>query len=107
MQSGKLRHIIEIQEPTRVQDSTGDPIATWATIATRRASIAPLSGRELTNALQVSAEVTHKITIRGQGLSVSPTYRILFGERIFEIVSSLNTEEKGLEIILLAIERVA
>ena len=64
--AGDLRHAIEILAPTLAQDSAGGTQVLQQTevLATDRASVEALSGRELYNAQQRVAQVTHKVTIR-------------------------------------------
>lgn len=94
MNPGELRHQVVLQSSTSAADSYGQMIQTWATYATVWSKITPLSGRELESAQQISEEITYEITIRYNAL-VASEQRILFGARIFEIVTSLNKDEKN------------
>ena len=105
MRAGALRHKIVIQEPTETQDSVGGPDATWSTFATVWASIEPLNGRELFAAQQINAEITARIRIRYLS-GVIPKMRVSFGERIFEILSVINLEERNREMELMVKEDV-
>lgn len=63
--AGALRHKIQVLAPVNGSpDSYGAPTGGFASLGTRRASIEPLTGRELWAARQISADVTHKITLR-------------------------------------------
>lgn len=105
MKAGKLRHRVTIQTATENQDSFGQAVKTWDDTATRYASIEPLTGRELFNAVQVQPDVSHRVTLRHyEGLT--PANRLKFGARYFEIKSVLNTEERGLETVALCVEKV-
>jgi SPP1 family predicted phage head-tail adaptor len=103
MKIGKLRHRVRLQEYVISKDSFGAEVENWSDTATVWASIEPLSGREYFAAQQINAEVSTKITIRYRA-GVKPTMRILFGGRIFEILSVINTEEKNRELILMCRE---
>lgn len=105
MRAGKLRHRVIIERLTATQDAAGQETGTWGTFATRWASLEPLSGRELVNAQQVSAEVTHAITLRYLS-GVVPKMRAVFGGRNFDIQSVLNRDERKVELELLVRERV-
>lgn len=103
MESGKLKHRITIQAATETRNDTGDVLKSWATFADRWASIEPLTGRELMKAQQVSSEVTHKVTIRYLA-GVTPQHRILFGSRVFNINSVLDSMEQHKELVLMCNE---
>lgn len=104
MESGRLRHSIEIQAATKTDGAAGNPEETWATIATCRASIRPLRGREFVEQFQVNADLTHEIRIRYfDGLTSK--HRILFGNRIFHLVAPpINVNERNREHILMCKE---
>ena len=66
MEAGKLRHQVKLQRVTVAADSHGDQTKTWTDLATVRASIEPLSGREFLQASQVMSDITVRIRIRGR-----------------------------------------
>lgn len=102
--AGKLRHQIEIQDNTQGSDSAGGLPDSWATVATVWAKIDRVSETEKLNAGMLQNVITHKITIRKyDGLTVS--HRILFGSRIFEIVSIEDAMERGYRQIIQCLER--
>ena len=104
MQAGNLRHRVTIQQVTETRDDMGGVTQTWSTFAANlHAEIAPLSGRELLLARQVNAETTHRIRLRYRA-GITPKMRVLFGSRIFAIESVLDTEERGIEVVLLCRE---
>ena len=104
---GLLRHRVEIQQATRTQDSYGDAIETWSTIATVWASVEPISGRELWQAQQAQADVTHTITIRvDSSTPILPEHRVKWGSRIFHVESALTIEEVGRFRVLTTKEQV-
>lgn len=105
MQAGRLRHAIALQKATESRDALGGVTLTWATQATRQGSISPLRGVELQAAQQTEARVTHKITLRyTPDLSPDATWRLLFGSRIFHVVSILNVDERNRTWEILATE---
>jgi len=104
MQAGNLRHRVTIQQVTETRDDMGGVTQTWSTFAASlHAEIAPLSGRELLLARQVNAETTHRIRLRYRA-GITPKMRVLFGSRIFAIESVLDTDERGIEVVLLCRE---
>ena len=94
--AGELNHRIEIQSATETTNEAGGNVQTWATLNTRWASIKPLAGRELFNAQQVKADVTHKICLRYHE-TLTPHMRFKFGSRIFNIASAINPDSQRVE----------
>lgn len=107
MRSGKLRHRVTFQEKTATADEYGGQVVTWADIATNiAASINPLSMRELMAAQAVQNEGQFRIVTRYVS-GVVPSMRIVFGERVFNIVSVLNYGERNTELQFLCSEGLA
>lgn len=82
-----------------------DPNATWPEFAKRWASIKPLTGRELFNAQQVQADVTHEIKMWHLP-GMTPKMRIRFNSRYFYNIHVLNPDERGEETIVICRESV-
>ena len=114
MRAGKLRHRVTFEEATDVPRSSGARTKVWNEVGTRWASVDPLTGKEVLTAAQVAARVSHKITIRNRPPSPSkPAAQLRIrlaktGEpvRIFNVESSLNWQERGIESSILATEAV-
>ena len=63
--AGRLRHRLVIKDPNKTSQTTkGTPTGTPSTLATVWAEIAALTGAERFEAQQVTARVTHRITVR-------------------------------------------
>lgn len=93
MRIGDLRDRVTIQNFIRTPDEYGGYTETWQDIATVWANIKPLRGREFFQAQQIQSEVTHKITIRYTDI-VKPTSRIKYNNRIFEIKSIIDVDNR-------------
>lgn len=112
MRAGTLNRKITIQSKgTPARNAYGEEVITWQTVATPRASITPLRGKERIEAAQVSAEVTHRIRIRYRGTSITPEMRVLYsdpveGNRVLGIVSVVNVSTRNREIELMCEEQV-
>ena len=104
MPAGQYRHRVELQSATDVQNTLGEPAPTWATDATVWAAIKPISGQERVQAQQLAAEVTHLIRTR-YGATVTADMRIVFGERVFEILSHINVGERNKELEIMCKEQ--
>jgi SPP1 family predicted phage head-tail adaptor len=106
MQAGKLRHQITLEQNTGVEDTAGQVVDNWTPFATNLwASIRPLTGEEVLQAQQVQAEVTHEVKLRYLA-GVTPQLRVLFGARVFNILSVVNTDERNYELVLLCKEQM-
>lgn len=99
MKAGKLRHKIIIEEPTETQDAYGQPVKTWTTFKTRRASYNNLSGNEKFVSQQVNSESKVAFTVR-HITGVTTKMRIYFDSRYFNIlyVNDINGIDKMLRI---------
>ena len=65
MRIGALRHRLTIQTAIDTQDqTTGEPVRTWSTLATVWAEIAPIKGREALTSNVTLGEVDTRIRIR-------------------------------------------
>lgn len=105
MDIGRLRHRITLENYKLVQDGIGVERKQWHSLVTVWASVEPLSGREYFATAAEKGEVTARITIRYQK-NISPTMRVRFGERLFEVVSVINPQEKNIQLILMCKEIV-
>lgn len=88
-------------------DAGGQEVEVWTTQETYYAAVVPLSGRELTNALAIRNDVTHKITTRWFGIVNPALSRFKMGSRIFAITSAVNVEERNRELSCTCIEVVS
>ncbi len=77
MKAGALRHRVVVQQDTgTTQDAQGHVTESWATYATRWASIEPLSARELWNARQLQPDITHRVRMRWDSLTDAITSKM-------------------------------
>jgi SPP1 family predicted phage head-tail adaptor len=100
MQAGKLRHRVIIQEPVQTANAMDELVTTWATFATVWADIQPDSGNQNYQAKQINAEAQGRIKIRYR-TDILPTMRVLYGERIFTILSIIQPREDKRELHLI------
>lgn len=106
MRAGQLRDRITIEVPPSILTDAGevDDSGGWLEVTTRWAEVRPLRGRELEQAQQIFAEATIAITIRYvQG--VLPYMRVrLPDDRLLNIVSVLDIENRHIQLDLLCRE---
>lgn len=110
IRAGLLRHRIILQSAT---DQTTIPISgdvqiVYTDYATIWGSIEPLQGKELWTALQIRADVTHKITFRYNDKTklLTSKCRVKYNSRIFELGPVLNDDERNFMLTILAVEKV-
>jgi SPP1 family predicted phage head-tail adaptor len=108
MRSYQLRHKIRIQRRTRSLDPYGQPQESWEDYLSVRAHIRPVSGKESAGGLSVNPSLTHTIAVRYKPAFGLPlmmaSNRVRFGERVFNIESVRNLEERNRWVILNCIE---
>lgn len=105
MKIGKLRNRITIEQVVETQDLDGSVLESWSFFVNAQASIEPISGREYFAAQSTQAEVTHRITMRYLA-GITPKMRIVYGTRIFEILSVINVQERNRELQLMCRESI-
>lgn len=108
MHANQLIHPIAIQSRSSVQDSYGQQIDEWSTVAEVRSYIRPIGGRERLAGMQIGSTLTHTVGVRYQSVLAPPldvgSWRVKFGDRLLNITSARILEEKNKWIILDCIE---
>ena len=105
MQSGRLRHRIDLETNVGTTNTFGAITDTWSLWTTLWASVEPLSGRELLQAQQMQADITHRVRFRYVS-GVTAKMRVAYGSRYFNILSVINDQERNREIVLMCKELV-
>ncbi len=103
MRIGELRQRITLQQKTVTRDSYGAEVISWTDVATVYAFVQPLQGREFFESQRINAEITAKITIRFRA-GIRPFDRIKYGDRLFDIQSVINPDERRRELQLMVKE---
>jgi len=86
-------------------DVYGATTKTWTTAETVQAAITPLSGNELLIAKQASERVTHRVEMHHTS-TVVPRARLKYGDRVLNVESVLNTEERDRQLVCMCSEEV-
>lgn len=94
--AGKLRHWIELQEPSVSINAYGEREESWVHVAYMWASVEPLSAREFIAAQQMQSKVMTRIVIRRRSY-IDATMRVIFRGQIFNIEGVLSDPVSGLE----------
>lgn len=69
------------------------------------ANVAPATGREYSESQRLRAETTYNVVTRYFS-GISPDMKILFENKIFNIISVLNINERNTQLKIVATERV-
>jgi SPP1 family predicted phage head-tail adaptor len=103
---GPLRQRVTIETLAETRNAYGQLIPSWSPAGTFYAQIRNLAGREAVNAKQISAVVSHAVTMRyvaslfpAPGLV--PSMRLLFGAAVFNIIWVDNVDNRNRQYNLL------
>lgn len=100
----RLPHFITIQKSTPTKDNSGGRVDNWSTFTTAFAFLKPLQGREYFAAQQVQAETTHRVSL-WYIPGVASDMRVLFNNRILDIKSVINVDERNIELHLMCVDK--
>jgi len=108
-QSGKLRHRVQIVQPSLTQDTAGGwNVNTNTLVLQCWATIEALSGVEKFAAHEFTSNVTHSIWIRNPRSAITGAIlakmQVWFNGRQFNIESVLNPDERNKMLQLLCVE---
>lgn len=92
MQAGKLNRRVTVKELSDTQDAAGQPVQTWADVATVWAHIRHLSGVESIKADADTSVVKASIRIRRM-TGIDAGMRVYHGSTVYEIKAVLPDEE--------------
>ena len=114
MNPGQLRQRVKIQKQTNTINSTGDSVYTYTDVDTVWAKVVPIRARERTEQSGLSADMSHKVTIRHfrdpAGNSLTSNHRLVLidkaGNRTLDINSTADICEKGIADEILCTEVV-
>jgi SPP1 family predicted phage head-tail adaptor len=99
MQAGRLTEYISLQRATIAQDSYGAESKSWSTYATAWARIETLTAVARLVEAQLLIDATHRVTIRWT-LGVLVTDRISWGDRLLDIVSVIDADQRHESLVL-------
>jgi SPP1 family predicted phage head-tail adaptor len=102
MRAGALRHVIYLQNrSTSIENH--EEVSGWETYSIVRAEKVEPKGDEAVQSLLANSFMTVVFRVRYRS-SVSPTHRVLFESRIFDIRSVTNPDGKKIELELVCTE---
>ena len=107
MNPGDLRTSVTIEQKTITgQNSSGEDVYTWSTVATMWCDVRPMSGRELEAAQQIHAEARWKIRTHYPSVTIKRAMRAMIGTRTLDILDAEDPVGKHREFVMIAKEWV-
>jgi SPP1 family predicted phage head-tail adaptor len=103
MDFSKLKNRITFLKPTNTQNATGENVSSFEEYMTVWSSVVPVTGKEYIESQKLRSETTYKIATRYIA-GITTDMKIKYGDKIFEIVSVLNLNERNIELQIVAFE---
>jgi len=104
MRAGRLRHRITIQKKSEgARNTFNERLPDYSDLATVCARVRPVRGTERFEADASKPQITHMIEMR-YGAPANPGYRIIFKDRVFEIIYVIDVEERHIKLEAMCIE---
>jgi len=100
-----FRYKVTIDQLAGTQDATGAVEKTWTTFTNAWVSIEQLNGSERVVAQQLNPDVSVRMWMKWQD-GISPTMRVSYGSRHFDIMAVMDLDGKRRFLQLLCNERV-
>lgn len=91
LSAGMLREPLTFQRKQSTPDGMGGQVVTWQTLFTTRGHVAPLSGREALQAMQIEDSISHRIYIRYRS-DLKPSDRVVMRGQPLQVRAVLNLE---------------
>lgn len=100
MNPGRLNKKVQIQRLTNLKNEYGEFEEVWQDLKEVWAEVKPLTGRSFFSAQQLNSEITHSVIIRYIE-NIKPSMRVMYKERVFEIlyIMDFNEENKALQLM--------
>ncbi len=105
VRAGAMRFQVVLMQRATTQDAAGETLNTWSAFATRRAAIQRTPGTELFAAAGRNGRVPTVFRLRWLE-GVTPGMRVEYDSRLFNIISAVDQEEIGEELVITAEELV-
>jgi SPP1 family predicted phage head-tail adaptor len=103
--ASNMSHRIQLQTATAAPDGEGGFDTLWTTASIVWASISPIVAIKQAEYKSMGVTATHRIKVRG-GVSVGEKQRILYGSRVFEILTIENIQENNVELVITCSEKL-
>lgn len=103
MRAGLLRERVTLKSKTVTQNSYGEEVITWVTLATVWAGVEPLAGREYLEGQSLDVEITTRIRIRYR-TGIVPEMLVVHDTHNYNVRSVINSFERKRELVLMCTE---
>ncbi len=105
--SGAMRQVVKILEPTTARSPSGAPLKDWVEVATRRAEKTATPGAEIWSSNERSGRIPTVFKIRWpRTFKVSPKMRLEHRGRVFDIVSAIDPDGREVDMLISCLELV-
>lgn len=104
MRAGRLSQQVTVQRLTETPDAFGQVQNAWADVATVWAGVQPLVGREQLERMTEVATFDTRVRMRYGAVDVTQADRLVWGERVFDVVSVVEPYANKRELVLLCRE---
>lgn len=105
MRIADLRHTVQIQEPQRTPDDGGGATVTWTTMGLVWAKVVPVTGREDVQSHKRRSVISHNVIVRWRP-NLSPLHRLVWTDRVLEILSVYDPGGRRRWLVCACLERV-
>ena len=102
--SSEAKHRVVIQTKSSVSDGEGGFTETYTGTATTWAAISPIRANQQMEYRSIGVDATHLIKLRGN-VSINEADRVVFGSRVFEVLTVENIQERGILKVITCKER--
>ena len=99
VRAGALRDEVTIQKRALVENAQNERIDTFSDVVTVWANVQGGVGREFWQAKQLNSEISGIMRMRFL-TGIKPTMRVVFGNRIFEIVAVTDPNGRRRELVI-------
>jgi SPP1 family predicted phage head-tail adaptor len=100
----EMRHRVTIQACTRTADGEGGFSQSWVDSSTVWAAIYPMREAQVFEYRSVGVDASHIVKVRGD-VPVAEKDRVVFGSRVFEVLTVADVQERGIVKIISCMER--
>jgi len=105
IQSGRLRHYLQLQRQTETRAADGGVSIAWQNVQYLHGEVVPTSAREFVSGERVTQDITHIIRTRYIP-GVTPSMRFTWNSRVFNIQKVINAREANVMLECTCIEDV-
>lgn len=94
--AGTLRHRVTIQTATDTSNGEGGFVKSWSDYDTVWAFIRPMRAKQIDEYKSINVHATHLVEMRGN-VDIQENQQIVFGSRVFEVLTVENEKEEGVK----------